>query len=247
MDKTVGRTVGEVILEVKDLNVHYSGVHALKGINFSINRGDIATILGANGAGKTTTLRAISGLTPSSRGSIFFKGQNISKIPAHKIVALGLAHSPEGRMIFPNLTVWENLEMGAYLRKDKPQLKQDLDFIVSIFPKLQSRAKQLAGTLSGGEQQMLAIGRALMAGPELLMMDEPSLGIAPILVKSIFEAIVHINKEHKTTILVVEQNANLALKVAHQGFVLETGMMTLKGTGAELAANPEVKAAYLGH
>lgn len=239
--------MGQIMLEVKDLHVHYGGIHALKGVSFSIHKGEIVTILGANGAGKTTTLRAISGLIPASGGEVYYKNINISKMPAHKIVALGMAHSPEGRQVFPQLTVKENLEMGAYLRKDKDKLKKDYDYIVSLFPKLESRGKQLAGTLSGGEQQMLAIGRALMTGPELLLLDEPSLGIAPLLVKAIFEAIIHINKQHNTTILVVEQNANLALKIAHQGLVLETGMLTLKGTGAELAANEQVKAAYLGH
>lgn len=234
----------EKILEIKDMHVHYGAIHAIHGINLTINRGEIVTILGPNGAGKTTTLHALSGLIPLSKGSIHFSGQEITNIPAHQIVGMGIAHSPEGRMVFADMTVQENLEMGAYLRKDD-QIKNDYDYVFTLFPRLKERMKQAAGTLSGGEQQMLAISRAYMAKPELLLLDEPSLGIAPILVQDIFKAIVEINQKG-TTILLVEQNAYAALKIAHQGFVLTTGEITMQGPAKDLLSNDEIRKAYLG-
>lgn len=237
---------GEACLELKNVHIHYGAIHAIKGINFKVNKGQIATILGPNGAGKTTTLRAISGLLPITSGEILYKGQPIHNLPGHKIVKLGLAQSPEGRLVFPDLTVGENLEMGAYLRKDKAQIQKDLDYVFTLFPRLLERKKQLAGTLSGGEQQMLAIGRATMASPELLLLDEPSLGIAPLLVKAIFKAIVEINKKG-TTIVLVEQNAYAALKIAHHGHVLKTGEIAMDGEASKLLANEEIQKAYLGH
>jgi branched-chain amino acid transport system ATP-binding protein len=239
--------VSETLLSTKDLNVHYGAIHAIKGIDIEVHKGEIVTILGCNGAGKSTTLRTISGLIRPSSGSITYKDQNIEKTPPHDIVAMGLAQSPEGRLVFPDLTVMENLEMGAFLRKDKPEIKRDLEFVYGLFPKMKDRSKQLAGTLSGGEQQMLAIGRALMSAPDLLLLDEPSLGIAPILVQAIFKAIVEVNKTQGKTILLVEQNAFAALKIADRGYVLETGMVTITGTGHDLLSNEEVKNAYLGH
>jgi len=239
--------VSETLLSTKDLNVHYGAIHAIKGIDIEVHKGEIVTILGCNGAGKSTTLRTISGLIRPSSGSITYKNQNIEKTPPHDIVAMGLAQSPEGRLVFPDLTVMENLEMGAFLRKDKPEIKRDLEFVYGLFPKMKDRSKQLAGTLSGGEQQMLAIGRALMSAPDLLLLDEPSLGIAPILVQAIFKAIVEVNKTQGKTILLVEQNAFAALKIADRGYVLETGMVTITGTGHDLLSNEEVKNAYLGH
>lgn len=234
------------MLELDNLSVNYGGITALHGISLKVEQGSIVTLVGANGAGKTTTLRAISGLAKPSGGRISYKGQDIHGLPPHKIVALGLAQSPEGRLVFANLTVLENLKMGAYLRKDKAAFAKDFDFIFSIFPRLKERQSQLAGTLSGGEQQMLAIGRALMSKPELLLLDEPSLGIAPLLTKTIFEQIVAINRELKLTILLVEQNANLALEVSHHGYVLETGKIILQDTAAALRENPKVREAYLG-
>ena len=234
------------MLELDNLSVNYGGITALHGISLKVEQGSIVTLVGANGAGKTTTLRAISGLAKPSGGRISYKGQDIHGLPPHKIVALGLAQSPEGRLVFANLTVLENLKMGAYLRKDKAAFAKDFDFIFSIFPRLKERQSQLAGTLSGGEQQMLAIGRALMSKPDLLLLDEPSLGIAPLLTKTIFEQIVAINRELKLTILLVEQNANLALEVSHFGYVLETGKIILQDTAAALRANPKVREAYLG-
>ena len=234
------------MLELHDLSVAYSGITALHGISLKVEQGSIVTLVGANGAGKTTTLRAISGLAKPSGGRITYKGSDIHGLPPHKIVALGLAQSPEGRLVFSNLTVLENLKMGAYLRKDKAAFAKDFDFIFGIFPRLKERQSQLAGTLSGGEQQMLAIGRALMSKPDLLLLDEPSLGIAPLLTKTIFEQIVAINRELKLTILLVEQNANLALEVSHYGYVLETGKIILQDTAAALRANPKVREAYLG-
>ncbi|MBT3982062.1 MAG: ABC transporter ATP-binding protein [Bacteriovoracaceae bacterium] len=239
--------MSETLLSTKDLNVHYGAIHAIKGIDIEVHKGEIVTILGCNGAGKSTTLRTISGLIRPSSGSITYKDQNIEKTPPHDIVAMGLAQSPEGRLVFPDLTVMENLEMGAFLRKDKPEIKRDLEFVYGLFPKMKDRSKQLAGTLSGGEQQMLAIGRALMSAPDLLLLDEPSLGIAPILVQAIFKAIVEVNKTQGKTILLVEQNAFAALKIADRGYVLETGMVTITGTGHDLLSNEEVKNAYLGH
>lgn len=234
------------LLEVKDMHVHYGAIHAIQGININVNEGEIVTILGSNGAGKTTTLHSISGLVPISSGEILFDGKPIHTYPAHKIVAEGVAQSPEGRMVFPDLTVQENLEMGAYLREDNNKVKEDLEYMFKLFPRLLERKKQLAGTLSGGEQQMLAIARAYMASPRLLLLDEPSLGIAPILVQAIFDAIVEINK-HGTTILLVEQNAFAALKIAHRAYVIATGEMFMEGPAEELIKNEEIQKAYLGH
>jgi branched-chain amino acid transport system ATP-binding protein len=234
------------MLSVKNLEVSYGAIRALGGVSFDIPAGRIVTLIGANGAGKTTTLRTISGLLRAKSGSIHFKGEDLTKMPPHRIVARGLCHVPEGRMIFANLTVDENLAMGAYLKTDKAQIAQTRDYVFSIFPRLKERLTQSAGTLSGGEQQMLAIGRALMGEPELLMLDEPSLGIAPKLISTIFEKIVEINKSHGITILLVEQNANLALEISHDAYVLETGLVVMQGLSAELRANPELKAAYLG-
>ncbi len=234
------------MLEVKDLSVSYGAISALGGISFKVEPGSIATLIGANGAGKTTTLRTISGLLRAKSGSVTFGGADLTKLPPHQIVARGLCHVPEGRMIFSNLTVDENLSMGAYLQKDKERIARDRDYVFSIFPRLKERLTQQAGTLSGGEQQMLAIGRALMGGPKLLMLDEPSLGIAPKLISTIFEKIVEINRSHGITILLVEQNANLALEISNYAFVLETGRIVMQGQSPELRANPELKAAYLG-
>ena len=232
------------VLEVKNLSVNYGVIGALHDISFSIKGGDIVTLIGANGAGKTTTLRAVSGLVKSARGEVLYEGTTITNTPAHKLVARGLAHVPEGRMVFANLTVMENLRMGAYLRRDSFQ--PELDYAFNIFPRLKERIGQIAGTLSGGEQQMLAIARALMSKPKFLMLDEPSLGIAPLLVKTIFEKIVEINRKQGITILLVEQNANLALEISHYGYVLETGRIILHDTAAALRQNPKVKSAYLG-
>ena len=234
------------MLTVTDLSVSYGAISALGGISFQIQPGSIATLIGANGAGKTTTLRTISGLLRAKSGRVTFGGADITKLPPHQIVARGLCHVPEGRMIFSNLTVDENLSMGAYLQKDKERIARDRDYVFSIFPRLKERLTQQAGTLSGGEQQMLAIGRALMGGPKLLMLDEPSLGLAPKLISTIFEKIVEINRSHGITILLVEQNANLALEISHDAFVLETGRIVMQGKSPELRANPELKAAYLG-
>jgi branched-chain amino acid transport system ATP-binding protein len=235
-----------VVLEVKNLTVNYGVITALHGISMEIRQGDIVTLIGANGAGKTTTLRAISGLLKASGGDVIYEGQSIRALKPHKIVERGLCHVPEGRMVFANLTVLENLQMGAYLRKDKQETAQTREYIYTVFPRLKEREKQVAGTLSGGEQQMLAIGRALMSQPRFLMLDEPSLGIAPLLVKTIFEKIVEINRERGLTILLVEQNANLALEISHYGYVLETGKILLQDVSAALKQNPEVKKAYLG-
>lgn len=234
------------MLRVQNLNVNYGAITALKGISFHVPKGSIVTLIGANGAGKTTTLRTISGLNKVAAGSIVFEGKEIANMPSHKIVALGVSQSPEGRMIFPGLTVRENLMMGAYLRSDKKEMQNDLDYCFSIFPRLKERLKQAGGTLSGGEQQMLAISRALMAKPHLLLLDEPSLGIAPLLVQLIFEKIAEINRDLGMTILLVEQNAHMALKVASYAYVLETGEITLEGPASELEANEEIQKAYLG-
>ena len=234
------------MLQVDNLKVKYGAIKALKGISFNVPQGSIVTLIGANGAGKTTTLRTISGLNKVADGSIRFKGEEIGNVPPHKIVTLGISQSPEGRMIFPELTVRENLSMGAYLRKDKKGIQDDLEYCFSIFPRLKERMKQAGGTLSGGEQQMLAISRALMAEPSLLLLDEPSLGIAPLLVQLIFEKISEINRDIGKTILLVEQNARMALKVASYAYVLETGTITLHGPASELASNEEVQKAYLG-
>jgi branched-chain amino acid transport system ATP-binding protein len=234
------------MLEIDALEVAYGSIHALHGITLRVTKGSIVTLVGSNGAGKSTTLRAISGLVRASKGSIRFEGKDITHCKSHEIVALGLAHVPEGRMIFTNLTVLENLRMGAYLRRDKHAIAQDLEFVLETFPRLRERLTQQAGTMSGGEQQMLAIGRALMGRPSCLMLDEPSLGIAPILVKTIFEKIIQVNRDLGLTVLLVEQNANLALEVSHYGYVLETGRILLEDRSENLRSNPAVQAAYLG-
>ena len=231
------------LLAIKDLRVSYGGIEALKGISFHVEEGQIVTLIGANGAGKSTTLRAISGLAPVKSGTILYDGQAINGLNPQKIVSMGVGMVPEGRRVFPNLTVLENLKIGAYLRRD--DLKHDIEYVYSLFPRLRERSWQMAGTLSGGEQQMLAVGRALMMKPRILMMDEPSLGLAPRVIRDIFEIIKTLHAQGMT-ILLVEQNANAALKVADYAFVLQTGMMGVQGTGAELLDNPEVKAAYLG-
>ena len=232
------------ILKVDNINVYYGAIHAIKGISFEVNEGEVVTLIGANGAGKSTTLQTVSGLLHSRTGSIEFAGENLAKIPPHIIVRKGLAQVPEGRRIFQQMSVEENLEMGAYTR-DKSELQGDLESVYKQFPRLLERRRQIAGTLSGGEQQMLAIGRALMSHPKLLMLDEPSMGLAPILVNQIFDIIKELN-EQGTTILLVEQNAEMALKVAHRAYVLESGRIVASGTGAELAASDTIKKAYLG-
>ena len=234
------------MLSVKDLCVNYGGIKALKGISFEVEEGQICTLVGANGAGKSTALRAISGLTPVKSGSITFMGQDVTGMDAQKVVSMGLIMVPEGRRVFDNLTVLENLKIGAYLRKDKAGIARDIEFVYSLFPRLKERSWQMAGTLSGGEQQMLAVGRALMAQPKLLMMDEPSLGLAPLVVKGIFEIINRLSREQHTTILLIEQNASAALKAADYGYVIETGLITMEGRGQDLLSDPRVQEAYLG-
>ena len=234
------------MLELTNLAVSYGSINALHDVSLKVAKGDIVTLIGANGAGKSTTLRAISGLLKAESGSIKYEDEEITNHAPHAIVARGLSHVPEGRLVFANLTVHENLLMGAYLRKKRNELSADFDFIFGIFPRLKERARQVAGTLSGGEQQMLAIGRALMSKPRCLMLDEPSLGIAPILVKTIFQKIVEINKTLGITILLVEQNANLALEVSNYGYVLETGRILLHDQSSALRTNARVKEAYLG-
>jgi branched-chain amino acid transport system ATP-binding protein len=234
------------MLEIRDLHVAYDKIEAIQGVSLIVADGQIVSLIGCNGAGKTTILRAISGIAKVKSGSIRFKGQDITNLAAHKIVALGLAHSPEGRMAFLNLTVHENLRMGAYLRRDKKGIAHDLEQAFTLFPRLKERMHQVAGTLSGGEQQMLAIARALMSRPACLLLDEPSLGIAPILVNAIFTRITEINKELGLAILLVEQNANLALKIASHAYVLETGRIILEGPTEALRKNDQVRAAYLG-
>ena len=234
----------EQILKVENINVYYGAIHAIKGISFHVDQGEVVTLIGANGAGKSTTLQTISGLLRSRTGSIEFCGENISSTPSHKIVEKGLAQVPEGRRIFLQMSVQENLEMGAYTQPGAG-VDSDLERVFQQFPRLKERRRQIAGTLSGGEQQMLAIGRALMSHPKLLMLDEPSMGLAPILVEQIFEIIRQLHKDG-TTILLVEQNAQMALSVADRAYVMETGKITLSGTGAELAASDQVKKAYLG-
>ncbi len=234
------------MLELKNVTAGYGSITALHGISLRVEKGSIVTLVGANGAGKSTTLRAISGLVKVREGSVLYQGQELANLPAHEIVARGVAHVPEGRMIFSNLTVMENLQMGAYLRRDASGIAADLEFVLETFPRLRERAVQQAGTLSGGEQQMLAIGRALMGRPSCLMLDEPSLGIAPLLVKTIFEKIVQVNRELGLTVLLVEQNAHLALEVSHFGYVLETGRILLADRSENLRVNPAVQAAYLG-
>jgi len=234
------------MLEVDNLHVSYGAIKALHGVSLKVPQGSIVTLIGANGAGKSTTLRALSGLVKAASGSIRYADEEIANLPAHKIVSRSLCHVPEGRMVFANLTVKENLAMGAYLQRDKAWIAKQTDYVFHLFPRLKERENQAAGTMSGGEQQMLAIGRALLSNPKFLMLDEPSLGIAPLLVKSIFERIVEINREQGLTILLVEQNANLALDVSSYGYVLETGKILLEGPSAELKANPRVQEAYLG-
>jgi branched-chain amino acid transport system ATP-binding protein len=234
------------MLEVSDLHVSYGAISALAGISLKVDRGAIVTLIGGNGAGKTTTLRTVSGLLRPTRGKVTFLGEDITRLPAHKIVARGLGHVPEGRMIFSNLTVDENLAMGAYLQRDKAAIAANRDYVFGIFPRLKERLRQTAGTLSGGEQQMLAIGRALMGEPKFLMLDEPSLGIAPRLISTIFERIIEINRDRGIAILLVEQNANLALEISSYAYVLETGRVTMEGPSADLRTNPQLKAAYLG-
>ena len=232
------------VLTVKNINVYYGAIHAIKGISLDVNRGEIVTLIGANGAGKSTTLHTISGLLRSKTGDIEFLESSIAHTPAHKIVSMGISHVPEGRRIFQGMTVEENLQMGAFVTK-KDRIAHNLEYVYEQFPRLKERTTQIAGTLSGGEQQMLAMGRALMSDPELLMLDEPSMGLAPILVDQIFEIIKNLNKAG-TTILLVEQNAQMALSVADRAYVIETGRITLSGTGEELARSEEVKKAYLG-
>ena len=235
------------MLEITGLEVRYGGIRALNGLSLNVPEGSIVTLIGANGAGKSTTLRTISGLVPPAAGSIRFDGKEIAGWPAHKIVAEGLAHVPEGRLVFPELNVRENLMMGAYLRRDRKEIAADLAWVGEFFPRLKERITQQAGTLSGGEQQMLAIGRALMGRPRCLMLDEPSLGIAPLLVETIFERLVDLNRTRGMTMLLVEQNASLALKVSQYAYVLETGHIHLEGPSGEIKNRPEIKAAYLGH
>jgi branched-chain amino acid transport system ATP-binding protein len=234
------------MLEIKNLAVNYGAIAALHGISLSVPDGRIVTLIGANGAGKTTTLKTVSGLLKPVAGEIVYDGENIAGQPPHRIVARGISQSPEGRMIFANLTVHENLQLGAYLQRNRAVVRNELDRVFLLFPRLKEREKQIAGTLSGGEQQMLAIGRALMSRPRLLLLDEPSLGLAPLLVKTIFEKIVEINREQGLTILLVEQNANLALEISDFAYVLETGKVVLQGASMELRQNPNVKSAYLG-
>jgi branched-chain amino acid transport system ATP-binding protein len=233
------------MLKIKDINVYYGVIHALKNINIEVNEGEIVTLIGANGAGKTSTLRSVSGLIPIKSGEITFEGKNINTMKGYQITGLGISHVPEGRRIFANMTVMENLELGAYLRKDKNNLSKDYDMVFDKFPRLKERVKQQAGTLSGGEQQMLAMGRALMLRPRILLLDEPSMGLAPLFVKDIFSIIEEINKAG-TTVLLVEQNAHMALSIADRAYVIETGRIVLEGSSEELLNNDSVKSAYLG-
>ncbi len=234
------------ILELRDVQTFYGNIKVLKDICVNLSAGEIVTLIGANGAGKTTTLMSISGIVPPRSGQIIFEGAPIHDLPPDEIVALGISQVPEGRRIFPRLTVAENLDMGAFLRKDKENIKRDMEYIFTLFPLLAERRSQFGGTLSGGEQQMLAISRALMARPRLLLLDEPSLGLAPLVVKLIFDIIQKINAESGTTIFLVEQNANMALKVAHRGYVMENGSITMEGSASSLLDNEDVKKAYLG-
>ncbi|MCS7039223.1 MAG: ABC transporter ATP-binding protein [Anaerolineae bacterium] len=235
------------LLEVHNLHIYYGMIHALKGISLHVEKGEIVTLIGGNGAGKTTTLRAISGLLrPPEGSSIRLQDEELTRIRPHQIVERGVIHVPEGRRVFARMSVEENLAMGAYARKDRSRYQEDLEFVFHLFPRLQERRHQLAGTLSGGEQQMLAIGRALMGDPKVLLMDEPSMGLAPVLVESIFDTIEQLNRTRGTTILLVEQNAAMALQIASRGYVLETGRIVLTGSAEELRANPRVREAYLG-
>jgi branched-chain amino acid transport system ATP-binding protein len=233
------------LLEVNDLHTFYGNIEALKGISLKVDEGEVVTLIGSNGAGKSTTLRSISGITPPREGTIKFDGTEIGEVPPQEIVQMGISQAPEGRHIFPRMTVRENLELGAYLRKDRSEIEKDMDRVYGLFPRLKERERQKGGTMSGGEQQMLAIGRALMARPKLLLLDEPSMGIAPILVERIYETIAEINRQG-TTILLVEQNANYALDVSKRGYVLETGTVALEDESDKLRTNPDVQKAYLG-
>ncbi len=234
------------MLKVDDIHTYYGNIHALKGISLEVEQGEIITLIGANGAGKSTTLMSICGIESPKRGSVVFEGNDITHLPPHKIVSLGICQVPEGRRIFPLLTVLENLDMGAYLRNDKDEIKRDMEYVFDLFPILSQRRNQTGGTLSGGEQQMLAISRAIMAKPRLLLLDEPSLGLAPLIVQQIFEIITRINTEQSTTIFLVEQNANMALKIAHRGYVLQNGGIVKSAAAEELMADEEVRQAYLG-
>jgi len=234
------------MLKLKNVHTYYGNIHALKGIDLEVGEGEIISLIGANGAGKSTTLMTTSGIVPAKQGSIEFNGQNITHMPSDDIVKLGICQVPEGRRIFPYLTVAENLDMGAFLRNDTDKINKDFEYVYSLFPILAERKNQAGGTLSGGEQQMLAISRALMSRPKVLLLDEPSLGLAPIIVNQIFDIIKRINEDHKTTIFIVEQNANLALKAAHRGYVMETGAITMTDTGENLLGNEDIKKAYLG-
>ncbi len=234
------------MLELKNIKTFYGNIQALKDVSIQISEGEIITLIGANGAGKSTTLMSISGIVPPRSGEVLFMGKPIQDLPPNDIVSLGISQVPEGRRIFPFLSVAENLDMGAFLRNDKDEIKRDIEYIYELFPILADRRNQAGGTLSGGEQQMLAISRALMAKPRLLLMDEPSLGLAPLIVRQIFEIIKKINAESKTTIFLVEQNANMALKVAHRGYVMETGRVSMADTAENLLTNDEVRKAYLG-
>ncbi len=245
MNGTAKHVAGAPVLELEDIHTYYGSIHALKGISLDVHEGEIVTLLGANGAGKSTTLRSINGLNHPRRGRISFQGDDITHEPAHLIVKRGVAQSPEGRRLFPRMSVLENLEMGAFQRTDRAEMKEDIDRVYSLFPRLAERRTQKAGTLSGGEQQMVAIGRALMARPKLLMLDEPSMGLAPIFVEKIFEIVVEINKQG-TPILLVEQNALMALEVANRGYVLETGKVALADDAKTLRTNEQVRKTYLG-
>ena len=233
------------LLEVKDLSVYYGVIQALKSISFEVNQGEIVTLIGANGAGKTTTMQSVIGLIPSHSGTVTFDGQNITKTPCHKIIRMGMAQVPEGRRVFAELTVYQNLLMGAFIEKDKKQIKKSIEEIYSFFPRLSERKDQIAGTLSGGEQQMLAMGRAMMSRPKLLMLDEPSMGLSPLLVDQVFEIIQQFHR-NGTTVLLVEQNAGKSLAISDRAYVLENGQIALSGTGEELLQSDKVKKAYLG-
>jgi branched-chain amino acid transport system ATP-binding protein len=233
------------LLEIRDMHSYYGNIHALRGISLTVEEGEVVTLIGSNGAGKTTTLRSINGVLPPREGKVVFDGEEIQGVPAHGMVGRGIAQSPEGRKIFSRMTVLENLEMGAYHRNDRDGIKQDMDRVFDLFPRLQERIKQEAGTMSGGEQQMLAIGRALMSSPKLLLLDEPSMGLAPVLVERIFDIIKEINKQG-TTILLVEQNANVALEIATRGYVLESGNIVNAAAAEKLRQDPKVREAYLG-
>ena len=237
--------MAEIMLKIDNIHVYYGAIHALKGVSLEVRKGEIVTLIGANGAGKSTTLRTVSGLLAPKSGAITFLGENIAGTPAHEIVKHGISQVPEGRRIFAEMSVQENLEMGAFTRKDKAGVEKDFEIVYNRFPRLKERRKQQAGTLSGGEQQMLAMGRALMSRPKLLLLDEPSMGLAPLLIKEIFSIIEDINREG-TTVLLVEQNANMALSIAHRAYVMETGRITLQGAAKELAASEDVRKAYLG-